>query len=259
MAALNRTDKPPGGLPFGRGAPAPLGVAPETARDSAGALPLQPICPWHQRKIDMNEKDLRGFLIVIEGVDGTGKSTLLRRLQADCEARGLGCVVSREPTNGVWGTRLRDSARTGRLPLEQELELFLLDRKEHVSGLIRPALKKGSVVLLDRYYISSAAYQGARGADPEEVLRRNEEFAPEPDLVFLLDCDPEQTLQRVRARGDAADEFEKLDALRRARELFLSIKRPYIRVIDASVGADEVAGRALAILETLLSNREKGL
>lgn len=206
----------------------------------------------------MDDRDIRGFLVVIEGVDGTGKSTLLRCLQAHCEGRGIGCVVSREPTNGVWGTRLRDSARTGRLPLERELELFLLDRKEHVSELILPALRSGKVVLLDRYFISSAAYQGARGADPEEVLRRNEEFAPEPDLVFLLDCDPEQTLQRVRARGDVADEFEKLDELRRARELFLSIQRPYIRVIDASVGAEHVARQALALLETLFSDRDKG-
>jgi dTMP kinase len=113
------------------------------------------------------------------------------------------------------------------------------------------------VVLLDRYFISSAAYQGARGADPELVLRRNEEFAPAPDLVLLLDCDPEQTLQRVRARGDLADEFEKLDALRRVRELFLAIRRPYIRVIDASAGAEQVAEEAIGLLEPLLRKRDK--
>ena len=204
----------------------------------------------------MKNEEERGFLVVIEGVDGTGKSTLIRRLQAYCEGLGMGCILSREPTNGVWGTRLRESARTGRLPLEEELELFLRDRKEHVDELILPALGEGKVVLLDRYFISSAAYQGARGADPEQVLRRNEEFAPAPDLVLLLDCDPEQTLQRVRARGDVADEFEKLDALRRVRELFLAIRRPYIRVIDASVGAEQVAGEAIRLLEPLFSKRD---
>jgi dTMP kinase len=204
----------------------------------------------------MKNEEARGFLVVIEGVDGTGKSTLIRRLQAHCEGLGMGCVLSREPTNGVWGTRLRESARTGRLPLEEELELFLRDRKEHVDELILPALGEGKVVLLDRYFISSAAYQGARGADPEQVLRRNEEFAPAPDLVLLLDCDPEQTLQRVRARGDVADEFEKLDALRRVRALFLAIRRPYIRVIDAAVGAEQVAGEAIRLLEPLFSKRD---
>lgn len=204
----------------------------------------------------MKKEESRGFLVVIEGVDGTGKSTLIRRLQTHCEELGMGCVLSREPTNGVWGTRLRESARTGRLPLEEELDLFLRDRKEHVDELILPALGEGKVVLLDRYFISSAAYQGARGADPEQVLRRNEEFAPAPDLVLLLDCDPEQTLQRVRARGDVADEFEKLDALRRVRELFLAIRRPYIRVIDASVGADQVAWEAIRLLEPLFSKRD---
>jgi thymidylate kinase len=71
-----------------------------------------------------------------------------------------------------------------------------------------------------------------------------------------LDCDPEQTLQRVRARGDVADEFEKLDALRRVRELFLAIRRPYIRVIDAAVGAEQVAGEAIRLLEPLFSKRD---
>jgi dTMP kinase len=207
----------------------------------------------------MKSEEARGFLVVIEGVDGTGKSTLMRRLQAHCKGRRLECVLSREPTNGVWGTRLRESARTGRLPLEEELELFLRDRKEHVDELILPALGKGQVVLLDRYFISSAAYQGARGADPEQVLRRNEEFAPAPDLVLLLDCDPEQTLQRVRARGDVADEFEKLDALRRVRDLFLAIRRPYIRVIDASVSAEQVAEEAIRLLELLFNKRDNSV
>ncbi len=192
-------------------------------------------------------------MVVIEGVDGTGKSTLIRRLHAYFEGSGMPCVLSREPTNGVWGTRIRESARTGRLPLEEELELFLRDRKDHVEELILPALSEGKVVLLDRYFISSAAYQGARGADPEQVLRRNEEFAPAPDLVLLLDCDPEQTLQRVHARGDVADEFEKLDALRRVRQLFLAIRRPYIQVIDASAGPEQVAREAIRLLEPLFS------
>ena len=84
------------------------------------------------------------------------------------------------------------------------------------------------------------------GADPDAILATNEAFAPEPDLVFLLDCAPERTLQRIRARGDEPDAFEKLENLNRVREIFLSIKKPYIRVLDASQNAEAVAQDALS-------------
>jgi dTMP kinase len=102
-----------------------------------------------------------GFLLVIEGVDGAGKSTVVQKLLEHCRERAIPCVASKEPTDGAWGRRLRESAQSGRLSLEEELELFLKDRAEHVEQLIRPALEAGKVVILDRYYLSTAAYQGA--------------------------------------------------------------------------------------------------
>ena len=80
-----------------------------------------------------------GFLLVLEGIDGAGKSTLARRLVAWCNANGLDCVFSREPTDGPYGTELRRSAQTGRLSPEAELDLFIRDRKEHVAHLIQRA------------------------------------------------------------------------------------------------------------------------
>ena len=200
----------------------------------------------------MSEIVSGGVLVVVEGVDGAGKSSVLKRLAAFCLERNLACVVSREPTDGPWGKRIRASAETGRLPLEEELELFVRDRKEHVEGLILPALTRGAVVLLDRYYFSTAAYQGARGANPEEVLLANERFAPEPDLVLLLDCPPEITMERIRKRGSVPDEFERLEALEAVRRIFLSIKRPFIRVVDASFGAEQVAAACLFYVEEVL-------
>ncbi len=135
------------------------------------------------------------------------------------EERGVACVTSREPTNGPAGRALRESATHGRLSLEEELELFCRDRAEHVEQVIRPALAAGKIVLLDRYYLSTAAYQGARGADPAAIIARNEEFAPRPDLVLLLDVDPGSGLGRVRGRGDVPDAFEREDALREVRRI----------------------------------------
>ncbi len=175
-----------------------------------------------------------GWLIVLEGIDGAGKSTISRHIAAHCTARGLACVQSAEPTRGPWGLKLRQSMVEGRLTLEDELELFLKDRAEHVEQVILPALRHGKVVILDRYYLSTAAYQGARGVAPEWVLTENERFAPKPDLVLLLDFDPAAGLARIRARGDAPNTFEQAEQLLEVRRIFLGLKRPFIRVVDAS-------------------------
>lgn len=200
----------------------------------------------------MNPAQPRGLLVVVEGIDGAGKSTVAQRLAAWCRERGLEVVSSREPTDGAWGRQLRQSARDGRLSLEQELELFLKDRAEHVETLVRPALAEGKVVVLDRYYFSTAAYQGARGADPMEIIAQNERFAPAPDLVLLLDSDPTRCLGRVRGRGDEPDAFERAEALIEVRRIFLSLRRPEIVRIDACQPAESVARQCEAALSAVL-------
>ena len=201
-----------------------------------------------------------GWLIVLEGVDGAGKTTIIRRIQQYCGKHGLDSLASAEPTRGPWGMKLRQSMTDGRLSLEDELELFLKDRAEHVENLIQPALRRGTVVVLDRYYLSTAAYQGARGVAPEWVLSENERFAPKPDLVLLLDFDPAEGLDRIRARGDAPNTFEQLDQLREVRRIFLSLERPFIRRVDASQGPDAVWATCREKLdEVLLAARESGL
>ncbi len=196
-----------------------------------------------------------GWLVVVEGIDGAGKSTVLRRLAEHCAARALPCVVSGEPTRGQWGIKLRRSMSEGRLSLDEELSLFLKDRAEHVETLIRPSLAAGKVVLLDRYYPSSAAYQGARGVKPEKILEENERFAPKPDLVLLLDFDPDGALGRVRARGDAPNSFEHLDQLRAVRQIFLGLQRDFIRRVDASRPAEEVWDRCRELFDVVVQSR----
>ena len=200
----------------------------------------------------MSRTNAPGWLVVVEGIDGAGKSTVLRGLAARCAERALLSVTSGEPTRGPWGMKLRQSMTAGRLSLDEELDLFLKDRAEHVATLIRPALAAGKVVLLDRYYLSTAAYQGARGADPAEILAANEKFAPQPDLVLLLDFDPAGGLERIRARGDAPNTFEEAEQLRAVRRIFLGLQRPFIRRVDASRPAEEVLADCRAEFEKLL-------
>jgi dTMP kinase len=191
----------------------------------------------------------QGLFIVIEGIDGTGKSTQSKRLAEWFRSCGREVVLSREPTDGPWGKKLRESATTGRLSAEEELECFLNDRREHVEMSIKPALAEGKIVILDRYYFSTMAYQGARGFDPAEIRRRNEAFAPQPDLLLILDLSVESAHGRIGARGDTANEFEQRDTLTRCREIFLSLRdEPFACVIDAEPSLNEVAADILSVV-----------
>jgi len=185
-----------------------------------------------------------GTFIVIEGIDGTGKSTQVRLLAAWLAAQGREVVVSREPTDGPWGRKLRDSAASGRLSPAEELACFLKDRRQHVAEVIAPALAAGKGVILDRYYFSTMAYQGARGFDPALIRRLNEEFAPVPDLLLILDLEVTAAHQRIGSRGGTANEFEQRENLERCRQIFLSLRdEPFVRVIPSSGSIDEVAAR----------------
>jgi len=130
-----------------------------------------------------------GFLIAIEGIDGAGKTTLAAHLAAQLGHGGTRVHLTKEPTRGPWGTRLRESAATGRLRPEEEAELLLRDRRDHVEQLIAPALARGECVILDRYFPSMVAYQGAAGLDPADLLHAND-FAPRPDVLLVLDSRP---------------------------------------------------------------------
>jgi dTMP kinase len=186
-----------------------------------------------------------GLFIVIEGIDGTGKSTQCRRLGEWFSAQGREVVLSREPTDGPWGTKLRESAATGRLSPDDELRYFLNDRRQHVDEVIKPSLAAGKVVILDRYYFSSMAYQGSRGDfEPVEIRRLNEEFAPQPDLLLILDLDVDAAHRRIGLRGDSANEFEQHESLTRCREIFLSLKdESFARIVDSNGTLDDVTGR----------------
>lgn len=190
-----------------------------------------------------------GLFIVLEGIDGTGKSTQARRLGEWFEKQGREVVLSREPTDGPWGKKLRESASTGRLSPQDELQYFLNDRRQHVDEKIAPALAAGKVVILDRYYFSTMAYQGARGFDPAEIRRMNEEFAPVPDLLLILDLDVDTAHQRIGHRGDSTNEFEKHESLTRCREIFLSLKdEPFARVVDSKGSLDDVSAKILQVI-----------
>lgn len=181
-----------------------------------------------------------GGLIVFEGIDGTGKSTQIKALSEFMNSLGQKTVTGYEPTHGIWGKKLRDSMVSGRLSHEEEIDLFLKDRRDNVEHFILPHLEQGFWVLLDRYYFSMMAYQGARGDDPRELRQRNEAFAPVPSLVIWLDIPVETALERIGSRGEA-NEFEKSDQLQKCRDIFSGVKEDWFVRLDASGSPDEVS------------------
>jgi dTMP kinase len=205
--------------------------------------------------LNMKSHSHAGFLIAIEGIDGAGKTTQSHHVQDRLQARKLPVIRTKEPTGGIWGQILRDSALTGRLSAEEELETFIKDRREHVDKLIVPELKSGKIVIIDRYYFSNMAYQGARGIDPLEIRRRNEGFSPEPDLLVVLDIDPQIGLERIRTRGDRANHFEQTRTLATAREIFNSIDEPYLLRLDANRSVEATCAAILQRFSAVVAAR----
>ena len=171
-----------------------------------------------------------GRLIAFEGLDGSGKSTQLERLAARLRAAGCDVVSTREPTEFTSGQRIREMARSGKeLDLEEELRWFVEDRRVHVAEIIAPALRAGRIVLTDRYYLSTVAYQGARGLDYQQILADSEAEFPIPDLVVLLEIDPQKAFERVHARGaEIEGVFERREFLSWVASVFDALDCSYL-------------------------------
>jgi dTMP kinase len=198
----------------------------------------------------------KGILIAFEGIDGTGKSTQISLLAEHLRQKGCRVVETREPTDGPWGRKIRRLyADREQCTPEEELALFIADRRQHVREVIAPALAKGYIVVTDRYYFSTAAYQGAAGHDPGTVFAKNS-FAPEPDLVILLTMEPRTSLARIRElRGDELNDFEQEDQLHKVAALFASFDDACIVRIDADASVDTVAGHVMEAVNGILRGK----
>lgn len=201
-----------------------------------------------------------GLLIAFEGIDGTGKSSQIHLLAETLRGQGVAVVATREPTDGEYGQRIRALyVQRDAVSREEELALFIADRRQHVARVIIPALVAGRVVLTDRYYYSTAAYQGANGLDYKDILRQNEGFAPRPDLVLLLQIPVAEGLRRIRMnRGERPDTFEGEEYLERVVAMYNRLADTNIIRIDGLGSVDEVQKRVFAAVRPLLAGRGRG-
>lgn len=190
----------------------------------------------------------RGFFIVLEGIDGSGKTTQARLLAEALRHEGYEVVLTREPSDGPLGRWLRRylAGSPRRLSPELELAWFMADRREHVENLIRPALEHGKIVISDRYYCSSMAYQGALGLDPEEILAVHRDLVIEPDVVILLTLPLGEAL--ARRRGQARQLSEGSAYLKRVAAIYDTLKGETVRRISSLDTPENTHARVMEVV-----------
>lgn len=210
------------------------------------------------------------MFITFEGIEGSGKTTLMPRVAAHIEAKGRTCLITREPGGTPIGRQIRavllDPANAGLEP-GAELLLYTADRVQHVRTVIAPAIAGGKVVLCDRYVDATRVYQGlARGLGVELVDRLHQAAGGGllPDLTILLDLDPEIGLARAwqqvrdgeRSGEETRFENEALPFHRRVRDGYRSLADAAPErfcVIDAAVPADAVFRHVIAAIDRWLA------
>jgi len=213
---------------------------------------------------------LAGVFITIEGVEGSGKSTQIRRLEARMRQLSLPAVFSKEPGGTALGMELRTLLLAPHPSGEAwcpdaELLLFYADRAQHLATLIRPSKAAGRVVVVDRFEDSTRAYQGASGVSETSMRSLRELVLGDfrPDLTLVLDMEPEASLRRVEARNLALGESfketrfdgETLAFHRRVRDRFQDISRQEperVKLVAAEAEVDAVEGAMWAEIAPLL-------
>ncbi len=163
----------------------------------------------------------KGLLVAIEGIDGSGKTTLAKNLVNKLQDKGYRVHYTFEPTRSIIGRLIRELPDEYRSPLIETL-LYAADRVYHYLSEIKVKVNEGCIVIVDRYVYSSIAYQGALGA-PLQWIREVNKYAPKPDLAFYIDVPVEVALQRLESTRKKKTFYEKRDLLERVRRIYLEL------------------------------------
>ncbi|MCF2908198.1 dTMP kinase [Pseudoalteromonas sp. DL2-H2.2] len=206
----------------------------------------------------------KGFMLVCDGSNGAGKTTVIQGIADYLEQKGYDVVLTREPGGTPIGEKVRSvilDPSTPEMGSMTELMLFGAARAQHVEEKIRPALEAGKVVISDRFDAATFSFQHyARGIDLETITTINELALGgfKPDMNLILDLDPQLGLQRVSQRGEGLDrlEDEKMEFLHRAREGYLAQAKAdpaRFSVIDASQDKQSVLSDCLKVVDAVIA------
>lgn len=207
----------------------------------------------------------KGCMIVCDGGNGAGKSSVLKEIENHLKHKQIDFVMTREPGGTVIGEKIReillDKDTTEMFDIT-ELMLFAAARAQHVREKIIPAIKAGKVVVSDRFDSATFSFQHYGRGLPLELIKNLNNIALDgfkPDMTIILDIDPQMGLERVISRGSNLDRMEiaNLEFLTRARNGYLEQAKfePHLfRVIDASKSLNEVIQDSLKIIDSVIHN-----
>jgi dTMP kinase len=192
----------------------------------------------------------KGIFIVIEGLDGSGKTTQANLL-AKKLSQNYNVLLTAEPSRGKIGTFIREGClyEDKRLPTEAEALVFAADRIEHMQKELKPALDEGKLVICDRYVYSSLAYQGSAGLSLDWIKTINAR-ALQPDFSIFIDVSPEQVLERLQRKKSV---METLETQRKVREVYLKfVEKGELVRVDGDKPKEAVADELCAVVLSLL-------
>lgn len=210
---------------------------------------------------------MSGYFITFEGVEGAGKTTVLHALSDKLISLGYEVITTREPGGIQIAEEIREiilDRNNTRMEARTEALLYAAARRQHLVEKVLPALKKGKIVLCDRFIDSSLAYQGhARGLGMDEVYQMNQ-FAIQdvmPDMTLLFDIHPKKGLERITANKDREKnrlDLEKLDFHQKVYEGYQILHERFpnrIQLINADQALDDVNQHALGAILTYIKNK----
>jgi len=192
---------------------------------------------------------VKAIFIVLDGMDGSGKSDMMKLLHDYFSKNNkYNVLMTREPSDSKYGKEIRDILANESDPninSDKMLELFIKDREEHLKNTIIPFLNRSNgheanIVISDRYYYSTIAFQATQGLDLKMLVEVNKEFL-KPDIAFILDVKPEIALERIKTRKK--EKFEQIGFMNKLRNKFLELPKflnDNIKMIDASKDMNEV-------------------
>ena len=193
----------------------------------------------------------KGYFISFEGIDGSGKSTQIKKLARFLETLDFDVIITREPGGSVGGEEIRNLLLQGqvdRWSAETEILLFTAARRDHLERIILPAIDDGKIVLCDRFTDSTRMYQGMRGPNLRTLvdMLNAKVINHDPDLTIIIDIDPEISLKRAKSRKTSEERFEDfgVELQMKMRQGFIELAKEFSNRIELVNGQQSVDGLA---------------
>ena len=198
------------------------------------------------------------MIVSIEGLDGSGKSTIIKKVAEKLMKHNIDVLITSEPTSGPVGKLIREYLKQQQTRRDKELEalLFAADRLWHWRNIIQPAIVSGKIVITDRYLHSSLAYQSTNLIEEKWVLEINR-YVPDPDISLFIDVPPEICLKRLKESGRSLSIMENIKNLELVYKRYIDlVKKGKMRIINGLRRVEEISNEIVDIILSTLRQKD---